>query len=134
MGLYNFKRQFVPHIKSGRKRHTIRGYRKHQDKPGNILHLYWGLRTKNADLIMRAVCSKVQDIRIEAEERGLDRLIRVFVDGIELDSMEKQSLAWCDGFSTFAEMMNFWKGRLPFGGQIIHWKFPKTQNRSKRKA
>ena len=130
MGLYNFKRQFEAHIRSGRKRHTIRGYRKYPDKPGNTLHLYTGLRTKNARLIMRTMCTNVQDVRIEEEQRGLDSLISIRVDGRELNPGERQSLAYRDGFGDFKEMMHFWKGRLPFSGQIIHWKFKYRRKRT----
>ena len=46
MGLYNFRERFAPFILSGKKTHTIRAVRIHPDKPGNILYLYTGLRTK----------------------------------------------------------------------------------------
>ena len=51
----------------------------------------------------------------------------VAVDGQKLDIEEKVLLAWRDGFrgpEPFREMMKFWRGRLPFKGKIIHWKFP----------
>jgi len=46
VGLYNFRERFAPFILSGKKTHTIRAVRIHPDKPGNILYLYTGLRTK----------------------------------------------------------------------------------------
>ena len=49
MGLYGFKALFVEPIRSGIKTHTIRGFRKFPDKPGNTLHLYTGLRTRRAE-------------------------------------------------------------------------------------
>ena len=30
------------------------------------------------------------------------------------------------GFANFDEMLNFWAGRLPFRGHIIHWKTEST--------
>lgn len=118
MGLYNFQARFVPWIRSGAKKHTIRAMRKHPDEPGDIMHLYTGLRTKKAKLIDRVGCVKVEEIAI-AEWHGT---FLVRVDGEYLDGAEKERLARADGFKNFADMMAFWKGRLPFEGQIIHWK------------
>ena len=117
MGLYNFQQMFVEPILSGRKKHTIRAHRKHPDKPGDIMHLYTGLRTKKAKLLMRSPCVKVEEIVIEEL-----CTVQVYVDGVELDSAERQRLAVADGFKDFAEMKEFWRGRIPFSGQVIHWK------------
>jgi hypothetical protein len=38
------------------------------------------------------------------------------------------NIARADGFSDFTEMMQFWKGRTPFRGDIIHWSFPPTSH------
>jgi hypothetical protein len=121
MGLYNFKKQFVEAILSGRKNHTIRAHRKHPDHPGDTMHLYTGLRTKKARLLMRRPCVKVEDIVIEEL-----CTVQVYIDGVELDLAEKQRLAVADGFKDFAEMKEFWRDRLPFAGQIIHWQ-PEAQ-------
>jgi hypothetical protein len=120
VGLYNFKKRFAPFVLDGTKRHTIRAKRKHPDKPGNIVHLYTGLRTRRAKLLGRSICIKVEEIRISAAQQ-------VFIDGVELNLDEKNALAFCDGFRSrgiehaFEEMMGFWEGRLPFTGDIIHW-------------
>lgn len=120
MGLYNFQPRFVPFVKDGSKRHTIRAKRVHPDKPGNTLHLYIGLRTRGVELIGRSTCLHVEDIVIS-------EALQVFVDGVELSASEKNALAFCDGFRSrgvehaFEEMMEFWEGRLPFVGDIIHW-------------
>ena len=119
MGLYNFQKRFARFVRDGSKRHTIRAKRKHPDKPGDTLHLYTGLRTKNAELLGRAICVRVEDIRI-------DQNCGVLVDGERLRLSERNALAFCDGFRSrgvdhaFEEMMEFWNGRLPFSGDIIH--------------
>lgn len=123
MGLYNFQPRFVPFILSGHKRHTIRAIRRYPDKPGDILHLYTGLRQKNAQLLMRVPCLKVEEIEIHITP-GNGRLIRI--EGISLDHTESDALARRDGFKDFRDMMAFWDGRLPFKGHIIHWKYLKT--------
>lgn len=129
MGLYDFKPRFVPFIKAGTKRHTIRSIRKYPDKVGNTVHCYCGLRTKKAKLIGRFECVKIERIFIEilgpmpALIREKD--ISVTIDGTLLSESEKEQLARADGFESFRDMTFFWttpKNRLPFRGQIIHWK------------
>lgn len=125
VGLYNFQKRFVPFILSGEKTHTIRGRRVNPDKPGNTLHLYTGLRQKGARLLMRVACSKVEDIsiRIVTTDKHLGiQSYEVAIDGIVLDESEAVALSRRDGFSSFQEMMKFWQGRLPFEGQIVHWR------------
>lgn len=120
MGLYNFKKRFAPFVTDGTKRHTIRAKRVHPDKVGNTVHLYSGLRTRHAKLLGRSTCVRMEEINISESQQ-------VFVDGEELSLSEKNALAFCDGFRSrgiaraFEEMMEFWKGRLPFAGHIIHW-------------
>lgn len=131
MGLYNFQKRFVPKVLAGEKTHTIRAIRANPDKPGNVLHLYTGLRTKAAKLLMRVPCVKVEEIEIYLEPplpnfgpvltRGL-RFPGVTIDGVKLSDDEKESLARRDGFDSFAQMLEFWEGRFPFRGHIIHWR------------
>lgn len=131
MGIYNFQTRFVDAILRGAKTHTIRATRVHPDKPGNTLHLYTGLRHKGAKLLMRVPCTAIQEIKIELRlysgtsvlAKGL-RFPCVIIEGYKLGADEKEALARRDGFSSFQEMMNFWVGRLPFEGHIIHWKYP----------
>jgi hypothetical protein len=133
LGLYNFQERFVKPILSGRKKHTIRAHRKHPDEPGDVMHLYTGLRTKKARLLMRSPCVKVEEItgcvsKFRDRCKHLERadachfLARVIVDGVPLETDEAERLAHADGFKDFIEMRAFWKGRIPFSGQIIHWK------------
>ena len=122
MPALNFKPQFVPFILDGRKTHTIRATRKYPVKQGDTLYLYTGLRHKGAKLLMEVPCVRVEEIRITRSlYRGIASF-HIYIGGQMLAPDEKESLAVRDGFSDFAEMMNFWDGRLPFHGQIIHWK------------
>jgi hypothetical protein len=139
MPALNFKQQFVEPIRSGRKKHTIRAKRKHPISAGfDDLYLYCGMRTKNCFAILEGgqYCSQVQDIIIRECGRcdGTGEVacssthyescpvFEVIVDGVFLGRDECERLAYADGFESFAEMMKFWKGRLPFEGNIIHWK------------
>lgn len=128
MGLYNFQERFVPLIMSGAKTHTIRAERVHPDKPGNTLHLYTGLRTKKARLLMRVKCTAIEEIKIFSVEGESYRRSagRIFIEGTVLSWSEEEAFARRDGFSNFAEMMAFWDGRLPFSGNIIHWSYDAT--------
>lgn len=129
MGLYNFHKRFAPFVLAGTKTHTIRSFRRYPDKPGNTLHLYTGLRTKKAKLLMVAKCVKIEDIRIELKlysgkgvlARGLKFPV-IFIDDAELTRDEMEALARRDGFNSFADMLIFWSGRLPFRGHVIHWR------------
>jgi hypothetical protein len=119
MPLLNFKQQFVEPIQSGRKHHTIRATRKVPVKPGDSLYLYTGLRHKGAYRILPqpVTCSRVESIEINAKTTGM-----VTLCGVPLDYTERECLAVADGFRDWDEMLAFWEGRLPFTGQIIHWK------------
>lgn len=86
------------------------------------MHLYVGLRTKKAKLIARVVCVKVEDIEIRDGIFFDENHASVTIDGTKLDRDERESLAVADGFESFEEMIQFWRGRLPFKGDIIHWK------------
>jgi hypothetical protein len=118
MGLYNFQDQFVQPILEGRKTHTIRSRRKNPDKPGNVLHLYTGLRRKGARLLMRPLCTRVEEILMAVDDAAQ---AQVYIEGEKLSADERELLAVRDGFANWREMVQFWNGRFPFEGHIIHW-------------
>lgn len=118
--LYDFKERFVALLLCGEKTHTIRAERRYPAKPGDTLHLYSGLRTPKAKLLMRVTCVRVESIVILG-----GRVPRVNIDDHLLDTDEEEQLARRDGFSGFQEMVKFWTeptNRLPFKGHIIHWR------------
>lgn len=121
MPLLNFKKQFVEPIREGTKNHTIRATRKIPVKAGDKLYLYCGARTKQCFKVLQepVTCTKVEDIRIDEAifSHGI-----VHIDGNFLSEDERERLAQADGFQNFRKMMAFWDGRLPFTGQIIHWR------------
>lgn len=124
--LLGFKRRFAPFVVDGSKTHTIRATRKNLPKVGEMCHCYVDPRQKTMRLLGRWPCVKVQQISISIY--GL-----VIIDGESLDVDESNVLAWRDGFRSrqpdeaFDEMMEFWQGRLPFRGHVIHWKWRKPQ-------
>lgn len=120
MGLYNFKPQFVPFVEEWSKRHTIRGERKHHDTPGNVMHLFTGLRHPGARCLMRAMCVRSEFIRIEGGPQTPHRILMGFSAGLAAEDPahpiaspygsttggplvrlvidEANALAWSDGF------------------------------------
>lgn len=117
MGLYGFKKQFVPHILDGTKRHTIRAPRRVEDKPGNTFYGYTGLRTPKAEKLIEAPYIKGEPIVIEPPS-GL-----IEVAGIKLVKDEREALAIADGFGSLLEMMAYWSDVDLFEGRLHHWDF-----------
>lgn len=126
--LLGFRVEFEPYVKDGSKPHTIRARRKIRPRVGETCHCYVGLRTKGARLLGRWECVKVEEIRIRWTGRA-GNTPRVAVAGKRLNVRECNALAWRDGFRSrgrefaFAEMMKFFAGRLPFVGDLIHWRY-----------
>jgi len=127
MPAYSFKERFVPLILSGEKKQTIRNKRKGQAKPGNPLYLFYGMRTKWCKRLLDTTCTAVKSIEIK-------RTGSVYINGRKLTNMEKNILAYDDGFrheddllrgygGCFQIMLRWWKQthELPFKGDIIYW-------------
>jgi hypothetical protein len=53
---------------------------------------------------------------------------------VRLDAAEREQLARRDGFESFAEMMAFWDGKLPWYGHIFHWRRADAKPFSARRA
>jgi uncharacterized protein YqfB (UPF0267 family) len=119
MPALNFKKKFAPLVASGQKRQTIRKERKKRIKPGDILYLYTGMRTRSVYRIMTTTCLKIDYVQ-------LDRTLRhesAFVNNRTLVADERHDLAVADGFNTFSDLLDFFDFQygLPFDGVIIHW-------------
>lgn len=119
-----FQRRFEAKVLDHSKRHTIRAKRKgkRQWRVGDVCDCYGDGRQKTMHLLGRWPCVKVQDIRIfELRIARRQSMPAVEIDGVLLTRDERERLAVSDGFTSFARMMDFWEGRLPFRGDIIHW-------------
>jgi hypothetical protein len=122
--LLGFKRRFASFVADGSKTHTIRAIRKNLPRPGEMCHCYVDPRQKTMRLLGRWKCVKVEEIIVTRYEL-------VMINDQPLTVDECNALAWRDGFRSrgyedaFDEMMEFWKGRLPFKGHVIHWKYSK---------
>lgn len=110
--MLGFMRLFEKKIVSGEKRHTIRDKSKRKWEAGVICDCFVNPQQKTMRLLGRWPCVKVDDIRITL-------MHEVFINGERLGFDECVSLAVADGFESFADMMVFWRGRLPFEGDTI---------------
>jgi hypothetical protein len=127
--LLGFKRRFAEFVEEGSKTHTIRAIRKRPPRVGEMCHCYVDPRQKTMRLLGRWRCVKVERIEIDACQEYHWTDVEVTIDGVQLSRDECNSLAWRDGFrgrgrdQAFSEMVDFWNGRLPFVGNVIHWKY-----------
>lgn len=124
MVAYSFKKQFADKIRSGEKRHTIRrnGRRRHA-RPGEMLQLYTGMRTKQCKKIMAdQQCELVVPVAIQVAASGIES---IKLGGEPVDDMEE--FAKSDGFEDLESMSAFW---LEFHGvglfdnaSMVGWKY-----------
>jgi hypothetical protein len=133
--LLGFKRRFAPLVEDGSKTHTIRD--REPPQVGETLHCYVDPRQKTMRLLGRWECVAVDVITIAWVRNGprADPEIEVAISGLRLQADECNALAWRDGFRSngrdgaFAEMMEYWKGDLPFKGWLIHWDYARPVHR-----
>lgn len=136
MVAYSFKGRFVTPIKVGLgqiehipgteyvpKRQTIRSTagKKRHARPGEMVQLFYGLRTKNCFPIGVARCISAERISIYVATDG----INVILSGRILGQKKLRELAQADGFKDPAEMAGFWlleHGVGNFVGVLIKWK------------
>lgn len=106
MVLYGFKQQFAAKVEDGSKPHTIRNLRKNgHAKPGDLLQLYSGLRTKDCRKLLDPdpVCWETFPIWIEAQNMAV--LLGDRQDW--LSDGEIEALAIADGFDSVKEFFDF---------------------------
>ena len=117
MPALNFKKEFADLVESGQKTQTIRQVRKRPIKPGDMLYLYTGMRTKSCQKLGEARCLSIAPIVI-------------FPDGwVNVDRVEfpASMIAYKDGFNSVEDFINFFLKQygLPFCGDLIKWEVSK---------
>lgn len=125
MVAYNFQKQFVDAIRSGRKSYTIRknGKRRHA-RASEMLQLYTGMRTANCKkIIPDPVCMASLPICI--------RIVEANITGINIgrmvtitDAGALEAFAINDGFASLKAMGEFWQkfhGQPLFVGTLVGW-------------
>jgi hypothetical protein len=128
MAILSFKKRFAGKVRNGRKRQTIRGFRKYPIKPGDKLYLYTALRTKWAKKLREVWCKSNVLIHIYFNSREI-----ILPDAVLHTDAELNAFARADGFKDFDDMKAFWiaehgvkKGKRkvilrPFKGTLIKW-------------
>ncbi|HEX5933764.1 MAG TPA: ASCH domain-containing protein [Pseudorhizobium sp.] len=140
MVAYGFKAFFAPQIETGVKRQTVRANRKRHARPGEMLQLYQGMRTRHCrKIVPDRPCLDVG--RIVIERRRVE-IVAIEINGVRLSDDEIEAFARDDGFapeqlqgaagldSIFARynMGMFWSLAHPgdgiFEGALIRWEPP----------
>ncbi len=125
MPTLNFQKQFAPLVESGKKRQTIRAYRKdgRDPKVGNTLYLYTGQRTKACRKLGEAKCKSAVPFRIWW---GFHQWVVMRTEDYALRRLSGESanrLAVANGFEDWADMVRWFEKThgLPFEGLLIRW-------------
>lgn len=118
--LFNFKREFVPDVESGKKRQTIRQTRKDKRRPvpGDIAKCYTGLRTRNTRLLRTSTVEECLAVRMHFDD-GV-----IVIDGRKLEMAEAGDFARADGFPSVSNMLRWFKeqyGPGDFEGFCALW-------------
>ena len=113
----NFSLEFAPAVEAGIKTQTIR--ERARAKPGDLLQLYTGQRTKDCRKLVNPdpVCVDVTYIGLTARGITLGDKSR-FPSNID-------DIARLDGFSDYAAMWKWFSERYEtasFAGYVIRWK------------
>lgn len=123
MPLLGFQARFAPLVESGRKRQTIRAYRKDGRDPvvGDRLYLWTGLRQPGARKLGEAICTSARPITLRLEHGA--GLFGMFDERrIPIDELEE--IAMRDGFYGSEEMVDWFEKAhgFPFRGLLIEWR------------
>ena len=117
MPAYNFQEQFADDVEAGRKRQTIRPKRKRPTRPGDMLYLYTGMRTKQCRKLREEPCVSVEPIEIHPTF--------IQVNGHILGVPEMRDLAMADGFNSLGHFYDFFRAHygVPHkaGLELIKW-------------
>ncbi|MEM1153653.1 MAG: hypothetical protein AAGI44_05900 [Pseudomonadota bacterium] len=123
MVAYNFQSRFALAVEDGTKRQTIRalGRRRHA-KPGEMLQLYTGQRTKQCRLLREDRCHEVWPVLMTPRNLQSGIIVaRVSVADVPLSISNICALSRADGFACVADFFDFFRSRLPFEGVLIKW-------------
>jgi len=128
MVAYSFNARFAPRIAAGTKTQTIRADRRRHARPGELLQLFSGMRTRFCAKIMPdPLCIGVDPLALRFDAEG--RIVLAAIDGVRVADLPAFALA--DGFDSTDDMADFWRrthglaansgGHFIFRGVLIRW-------------
>lgn len=140
MVAYSFQKRFILPIREGTKLQTIRALRTGRSRhacPGEMLQLYFGMRTAHCRKIVDdRLCTSVRPVAISRQRRA------DMIDWIEVgfddwpgraDVACLDTFARLDGFENIEDMAHFWARAHPepgvFRGAMIEWAPPAEAGR-----
>ncbi len=139
MPALSYKGRFVEYVEAGLKpkpkkgarikRQTIRNFRKHQIKKGDILYHYYGMRTKWCRKLGESICKSAQAVRIDRDEVTIYDVLEnedLKFNKAHRTTRALNKFAYADGFTNWEEMRKWWvlthgPDCFPFTGQLIKW-------------
>jgi hypothetical protein len=129
MAILSFKEKFADKVEQGKKRQTIRNFRKVPILPFEQLYLYFGARTKWCRKLGEGQCTAVHPITITREAVTIHQMINVRIT----NQKDLDRFARADGFASYAQMIKWWTLThgpkcFPFRGIIIYWTFLSKKN------
>jgi hypothetical protein len=110
----NVSSQFAGMVEIGRKKQTIR--EKARAKPGDLLQLYVGQRTKACRRLGWAVCKDVIPVTLTP--------VGIAFDADKIRTWQADEIARLDGFADYYDMWKWFSDRYKverFTGHIIQW-------------
>jgi uncharacterized protein YqfB (UPF0267 family) len=128
MVAYSFKKQFGPPILAGTKAQTIRADRKRHARPGEMVQLFTGMRTRQCRRLGESQCVEVLPVRLVFSKRAAAELMQVG-ERYLVTSSQMDAFAQADGFANLEAMARFWWAEhtpeggnvLTFEGVLIRW-------------
>lgn len=100
----------------------MRNERKRHAQPGEELQLYTAMRTKQCQLIGRAICAAVTPIRLDFKRRS----VRIAGRPIIHKMANLDAFALRDGFTSWFDLYLFWKKEhgaiVTWSGVLVEWR------------
>lgn len=124
MVAYSFQRRFCDKVASWEKRQTIRAERKRHARPGELIQLYFAMRTKHCRKLIAPdpVCLSVDPILIIVPVGA--GVANVQTHGCSELAPVSDHFAQMDGFDDAEDFTRFWlsaHGAGEFRGVLIRW-------------
>ncbi|MGB4776132.1 MAG: hypothetical protein WBP45_13215 [Daejeonella sp.] len=122
-----FKKRFEAPIKVGTKIHTIREDAKDRWRPGLLIHMATGTRSKYYNCFKETPCISYQRIVMHLDTSNEGDIAIAIGGKMLIKDEEYERLAINDGFLNFSDFKKWWLPELAqrihnrYSGKIIHW-------------